>query len=430
MKKVYFRTYKDTKYVYSAESRHRLPNGKLSKDIRTQYGKILDDVFIPNNTYLALTKKEKKQLGIETAPDENIVEKALRKQSSMEDKKQSQIISTRRFYGSVYLLEQAAEKSGALEILKNSFPTCYKKILSICFFFILERNSPLYRFDIWSRFHKHPYGLNISSSSSSKFLDSITENDIDYFLSKFSRYSGENTITAIDSTSISSYSQLLHMAKRGINKDHDILDQLNVLVGFGAETHLPIYIKRLLGNISDITTIENLIADFDSYGIKNSTFFLDRGYYSNKNIGLLLEKKYKFLCIIKGKPVFIKNVFDDVANIESPLYYIREYKLYATTRKYTFQYKNGDTNRGKTVYLTKSYDPTRAKEAKENFSIKIDKLKEELATKQTTNSKSIYNKYVFGQKLFHKSITIFPTFHHENSSFSSHYFFHIRYIIN
>ena len=349
--------------------------------------------FVPNERYLKLTKKEKINLGIEAEPDENIVEKVLRKKSNMEDKKGATILSSRKFYGSVYLLEQAAKLSGVEKLLIDSFPKSYKKILSLCYFFILERHSALYRFDVWGRIHKHPYNYNISSSSSTKFLDSITENEKDYFLSKWARAKGDNEITAIDSTSISSYSQLLKMAKRGINKDHDLLNQLNVLVGFGADCHLPIYIKQLPGNISDVTTIKNLVDDFNSYGIKASTFFLDRGFYSIQNIGSMLDNNYHFLCMIKGHPLYIRNLFEDISDITSPIYFVKKYKINAVTKKYLLQYKKDDKHKSRTVYITKSYDPENAKNAKERFNIKIAILKEELQSKKIIQAKSVYNKY-------------------------------------
>ena len=60
---------------------------KNSKIKRTYYGKMLKGEFVPNERYLKLTKKGKPTLGIETEPDENIVEKALRKRSNIKDKK-------------------------------------------------------------------------------------------------------------------------------------------------------------------------------------------------------------------------------------------------------------------------------------------------------------------------------------------------------
>jgi len=72
-----------------------------------------------------------------------------------------------------------------------------------------------------------------------------------------------------DTTSKSSYSKSLIQVKYGVNKDHDLLPQINLALLCGEQSRLPFYYRKLPGNISDVKTVKNLIADMDFYRSKD-----------------------------------------------------------------------------------------------------------------------------------------------------------------
>ena len=60
-------------------------------------------------------------------------------------------ISSRTFYGATYLFDRIGEKLGITNDLKLSFPDSYKKLLSLVYYLILEKDSnPSFRFEKWS----------------------------------------------------------------------------------------------------------------------------------------------------------------------------------------------------------------------------------------------------------------------------------------
>ena len=81
--------------------------------------------------------------------------------------------------------------------------------------------------------------------------------------------------------------------KYGNNKDHDPLPQLNLALLFGENSRLPVYYRKLPGNISDVKTIQNLLADIDFLQIGKVKLVMDRGFYSENNINALYQKHYK-----------------------------------------------------------------------------------------------------------------------------------------
>jgi hypothetical protein len=127
----------------------------------------------------------------------------------------------RFFYGATYLLDAIGDKLGIVNDLKQCFPSSYKQILSVAYYLILEDKSPLYRFEKWSRLHKHPYGKNISSQRSSELFASITEDAKHLFFKAQGKRRIEKEFWAYDTTSISSYSDCLSQVQYGKNKEDD-----------------------------------------------------------------------------------------------------------------------------------------------------------------------------------------------------------------
>lgn len=195
--------------------------------------------------------------------------------------------SSRRFYGATYLLDVIGEKLSITQDLKKCFPETWEQILSIAYYLIMEDRNPLTRFPKWSATHTHPHGKNIPSQRSSELFASINEDAKQKFFRMQSERRLEKEFLAYDTTSISSYSKSLKQVKYGNNKDHDPLPQINLALLFGEKTRLPVYYRKLAGNITDVKTIRNLLADIDFLQLENVSLVMDRGFYSEENINAL-----------------------------------------------------------------------------------------------------------------------------------------------
>lgn len=97
----------------------------------------------------------------------------------------------------------------------------------------------------------------------------------------------EKQYLAYDTTSISSYSQSLKQEKYGNNKEHDCLPQINLALLYGETSGLPVYYRKLAGNITDVKAIENLVRDIDFLALEKLNLVMDREFYSEANIILL-----------------------------------------------------------------------------------------------------------------------------------------------
>ena len=115
---------------------------------------------------------------------------------------------------------------------------------------------------------------------------------MDYFKYQAKRHSCDEYL-AFDTTSISSYSTLIKQAKYGKNKEGDSLPQINLALLYGEESMLPVYYRKLAGNITDVKTIENLVKDVDFLKLEKLKLVMDRGFYSEKNINDLMKHHRK-----------------------------------------------------------------------------------------------------------------------------------------
>lgn len=131
------------------------------------------------------------------------------------------------------------------------------------------------------------------------------------FFSKQGKRRLEKEYWAFDTTSISSYSEVLKQVKRGKNKEHDCLPQLNLALLFGEESGLPFYYRKLPGNITDVSTIRELVQAFDVMGYKKIKLVLDRRFYSQKNINDLYQHHQKFIVGTKLNLKYVKTILDE-----------------------------------------------------------------------------------------------------------------------
>jgi hypothetical protein len=83
------------------------------------------------------------------------------------------------------------------------------------------------------------------------------------------------------------------------NKDHEHLAQINLRLLFGQQSRLPLYYRKLAGNIPDVKTLKKLLTDMNTLGYEKIKIVLDQGSFSAANILAL------FMCLsplLQGMP--------------------------------------------------------------------------------------------------------------------------------
>ena len=348
---------------------------------RVYIGKNVNGKFVANKKFLLQQELNKVKKDIRSGPIST--EKYIRK-----------------FYGAVYLLEQIGELTGVNHDLKLCFPDSYKQILSIVHYMVLESN-PLYRFKKWNHIHKHTYGKDIPSQRSSELFTTIGEAEKMKFFTKQAKRRLETEFLAFDTTSISSYSQLIKQVKFGKNKEGDNLPQINLALLLGEETGLPVYYRKLPGNLPDVKTIDKLLKDISAFQLDKVKLVMDRGFYSADNINAMYKNHYKFLIGAKLSLSIVNKKLDTIRDeIRTRKNYHVEVGVFAKGCLQEWPYKEiksqtgEEINETRRIYVHYYYNDQKATDDRMRFYHELDRLEEELhCGKRKPEHESKYNKY-------------------------------------
>lgn len=310
-------------------------------------------------------------------------------------------MASRRFYGATYLLDEIGESLGLTQDLKQCFPGFYKQIQSIAYYLILECDSPLFRFEKWSLLHKHPYDGDIPSQRSSEIFADISEEGKNNFFKLQRKRHREDEYWAYDTTSVSSYSKTLRQVQYGKNKENDRLAQINLALVFGEESGLPFYYRKLAGNIPDVSTVKNLLADFEVLGFDKVKLVMDRGFYSQTNIDGLLREHLKFIVAAQTGLSFIRKEIDKVYDtIRSYENLDEQHGLYSTTLLTEWDYmqerpyKKDVLTEKRRIYLHVYFNIDKYADDEISFDKKLLNMRKELLSgKRVPEHESFYRKY-------------------------------------
>ena len=293
--------------------------------------------------------------------------------------------TARYFGGATHLFDEIGKNLGIRADLKQCFPEIYRQIMSIAYYLILEDNNPLSRFPKWSALHKHPFGQDIPSQRSSELFASISEEARTQFFERQGKRRVEKEYWAYDITSISSYSGTLAQVQYGLNKDHDPLAQINLALLYGQESGLPFYYRKLAGNIPDVKTVRNLLADLDYLGCQKIKLVMDRGFYSEENVNALFRDHLKFIMATKLNLTYVKQELEKVrTTIRNWENYDQQYELYAQTSTINWKYKQDRPNKGdqikqdRRLYLHLYFNSEKAVEDEKKHNLLLINLQQEL----------------------------------------------------
>ncbi|MDR1579124.1 MAG: IS1634 family transposase [Synergistaceae bacterium] len=344
-----------------------------------------------------------------------------------ETKKPGPVPSTewkRKFYGTTYLFDSIAQKLGVTEDLKTCFPERHREILSVAYYLIMEDRNSLSRFPKWGRTHTHPFGKDISSQRSSELFGSIDEDSKQSFFAAQCKRRLETEYLFYDTTSISSYSMSLKQVRYGMNKDGERLPQINLALIMGESSGLPVYFRKLPGNVTDVKTLSHMLAGMDFLDIGHVKLVMDRGFYSEANINEMYRRHYKFLIAARKSLKRVREKLDGVRDgMITRAHYSSKHGIYYDSFLTEWEYSETKPRSGETIQSTKRlylhlfYNDQRATDDKTAFNKMLDGLEEELTSgRRVPEHEKSYAKYydiaetpVRGVKLTPKNAAISDT---------------------
>lgn len=282
--------------------------------------------------------------------------------------------ATAKIVGPSIVLDTITERLGLRTLLKSCFPKEHVQILTMAYY-LASKGTPLSHCETWCKGHAQPFEEVLTDQRISEVLGAITMDGKQTFLNRWMKKVMEDDYLCYDITSISSYSEFNEYIKYGHNRDNEKLPQLNLAMLFGQNSGLPVYYERMPGNITDVTTLNNLLETFKALELKSFNYVMDKGFYSKKNIDKLLASKAKFTVSVPLNNKWVQHAIDEIHTvIHSPEGYrkVDEEILYVHSRLYPW----GKDNRR--CYLHLYYNAHKRAVAVDRFNERLVNYKEEL----------------------------------------------------
>ena len=210
-------------------------------------------------------------------------------------------------------------------------------------YYLVSHGGALSHCELWSKNHAPDLTATLTSQRITDILCSITIDEKQTFCSKWIDKVLEDDYLCYDITSVSSYSELNEYIKYGHNRDNEKLPQLNLAMLFGQKSRLPVYFQQMPGNITDVTTLSNLVKTFKMLEVKSANYVMDKGFYSKKNIDDLVANRHKFTISVPMSNKWVQQAIDDIhQDIHGPQGYrkIDSETIYVDSRLYPWGSEN------------------------------------------------------------------------------------------
>ncbi len=221
--------------------------------------------------------------------------------------------ATRQHTGLTDILEWVGKVSGIDDDIRISFSEGdAAKILSIARYWIGSGGNTLPRLESWQVMHPLPYPEAITEDVYGDLFKDVGRNEEGvqcYFSARAGRL-GETPVLAFDSTTISTYSENQSEARRGFNKDGDGLNTIKLLTLYSVKAREPIAFAKQPGNIPDVISIENTLAQLKCLNPEKPLIVTDNGYYSQKNMMEFALRNVKFLTLVDSNIVWVRETID------------------------------------------------------------------------------------------------------------------------
>ena len=240
--------------------------------------------FHPNKNYIAASPSERERLifppewdmsEARSLPGER---KAGRPPAAGED--------SNLLYGDIWLLEQAAERTGLRPDLVKAFggnEEMADAILTMAMYQVSNGGS-FNRMAHWQRIEKVPFKTPLTAQLITHLTQKVTEaNRMELFRLRMARVK-DGDLCALDSTSRSAYGSSLADIMWGNNKEHLPLRQTTDVIVYDLTTHMPIYYRTFPGNIPDSRSVGIILKDLADAGMPRVVLITDRGYESVRNL--------------------------------------------------------------------------------------------------------------------------------------------------
>ena len=137
-------------------------------------------------------------------------------------------------------------------------------------------------------------GSALCSQRITDFFRSLDKDIQNAFYAGWIAKKAEKRSLLFDISSISSYAKNNPYVEWGYNRDREKREQINIALISTYESNTPLWCTKLPGSMSNQIALEYVFDQLEKLDVGKVGLFLDKGFYSEYNIGNLTQKNHKF----------------------------------------------------------------------------------------------------------------------------------------
>jgi transposase len=213
-------------------------------------------------------------------------------------------------FGDTYCIYQAFSQTEYFNILADVFKERFDTLMCLVCYRII-RDSAMRYAENWFEgnyarilFKK----TDISSPRISDFLKILGDEGLqrDFFTAYLSLLANKSVGTLIDSTGLPN--EIDFPLNAWGHHGNSTESETRLLYVVDRNTGMPVYFRYMPGNIVDVSTLSNTIAEMKQFGINTDFAIVDAGYYSENNVKALYGAKVNFLTRLPSNRKMFKNL--------------------------------------------------------------------------------------------------------------------------
>ena len=224
--------------------------------------------------------------------------------------------ATRRHTGLTDILGHVGRVSGIDDDVRAAFPRGgdADKILTVARYWLATGGHTLPRLAAWQAMHPTPYPGTVSDGVAGELFRAVgvDEDGIQRFFRLRAGRLDAGAAVAYDSTTISTYSENLHEARRGFNKDGDGLDTIKLLTLHSVRDREPVAFAKQPGNVPDVVSVANALAQLECLGLAKALVVTDNGYHSQSNMAEFAARNIRFLTPADTDVKWVREAIDSL----------------------------------------------------------------------------------------------------------------------
>jgi transposase len=216
-------------------------------------------------------------------------------------------------FGDTYSIAKTLENSEFHGCIKNILPNDFDTLFSLICFKLLKSSSMQYA-QTWANGNyvsQMCRSAELSSQRISEFLKKLGKESVwrRFFKSYIEKLVGDKTGVIVDSTGLPN--EIDFPLSAWGNHGGESERETRLLMVVDRNSGNPLYFSYKAGNIVDVSTLSNTIAELLQMGVSTSFALIDAGYFSEDNIKELFAQKISFLTRLPAGRVLYKSLITE-----------------------------------------------------------------------------------------------------------------------